>query len=138
MPPKVISCAYTPPSGDEYAKKLFKAQKTFCYSVLHQILQTFKGKALLHKHADDHDMSQTIAKLREYYTNSELSRHEIMCLYMSIITIRLDSSWIGTAIKFLSVSKKEQLSLLDNLVPLNNFLKLLALPSSYILQVGDL
>ena len=76
------------------------------------------GRALVREHEHDKDAQQILYKLHQHYTDSELSRAEVLRLTTYVANLKLTDNWRGTTTQFL-LHFKEQLRLLDSLVPMD-------------------
>ena len=108
---------HDPENGDIYEKELFKEKQSFVYSVLVTSLQTEKGRELVKEF--EGDARSIILKLHHYHTKSNVAQHDIITLTTDITNLTLNDSWKGTVRQFLS-HFKENLRLLDNLVPVSD------------------
>ena len=96
----------------------FWQKNKFFYAVLLKTLQTDYGRALVQEHEHDTDAQQILYELHHHHTDSELSRAEVLRLTTHVANLKLTDNWRGTTTQFL-LHFKEQLRLLDRLVPMD-------------------
>ena len=109
---------FKPKRGDPHKQQLFTEKQNFVYAVLLKTLQTDYGRALVQEHEHDKDAQQILYELHQHHTDSELSRAEVLRLITYVANLKLTDNWRGTTTQFL-LHFKEQLRLLDSLVPMD-------------------
>ena len=109
---------FKPKRGGPHEKQLFTEKQNFVYAVLLKTLQTDDGRALVRQYKDDKDAHQILYELHQHHTDSELSRAEVLQLTTYVANLKLMDNWRGTNTQFL-LHFKEELRLLDSLVPLD-------------------
>ena len=107
-----------PKRGDPHEQHLFTEKQNFVYAVLLKTLQTDYGRALVREHEHDKDAQQILYELHQHRTDSELSQAEVLRFITYVANLKLTENWRGTTTQFL-LHSKEQLRLLDSLVPLD-------------------
>ena len=107
-----------PKRGDPHEQQLFTEKQNFVYAVLLKTLKTDCGRALVREHEHDKDAQQILYELHQHHRDSELSRAEVLRLTTYVANLKLTDNLRGTTTQFL-LHFKEQLRLLDSLVPLD-------------------
>ena len=105
-------------TGDPHEQQLFTEKQNFVYAVLLKALQTDYGRALVREHEHDKDAQQVLYELHQHHKDSELSGAEVLQLTTYMANLKLTDNWRGIPTQFL-LHFKEQLRLLDSLVPLD-------------------
>ena len=109
---------FKPKRGDHHDQQRFTEKQNFVYAVLLKTHQTDYGRALVREHEHDKEAQQILYELHQQHTDSELSRAEVLWLTTYVPNLKLTDNWRGTTTQFL-LHFKEQLRLLDSLVPLD-------------------
>ena len=111
----VVDPDYDPDDGDQYKREPFQEKQYFVYSVLVTSLQTERGRELVKEF--EGDARSIISELQHHHTKSNVAQHEIVKLTTYITNLSLTNSWKGTTTKQFLSHFKDQLRLLDSLVP---------------------
>ena len=106
-----------PKRGDPHEQQLLTENQNFVYAVLCKTLQTDFGRALVREHEHDKDAQQILHE-HQHHTHSEFSRAEVLMLTAYVGNLKHTDNWRGITPQFL-LHFKEQLRLLDSLVPLD-------------------
>ena len=101
---------------------VFAEKQNFVYPVLLKTLPTDYRRALVQEHEHDKDAQQILYEIHQHHTDSELSRAKVQGLTTYVANLKLTDVWRGTTTQFL-LNFKEQLRLLDSLVPLDEQLQ---------------